>query len=189
MLNYICEQNLPTDEKESDLLKFLKDFLYDKNDVLIALIILVLAGALIVWRVDVIMEYPSTLVAEIDVSETTDDTAEHANEDTSSETSSGESLESSGAAGESESVMDSSAAETTAPQGPASPADQTTGSQNIGPGFEKEPSSVSEGPGGSGGPAATESTTVTMPQTQPSSPFTNSSGATSGMTSTPSALA
>lgn len=92
---------------------------------------------------------------------------------TEAETSSGESLESSGAAGESESVMDSSAAETTAPQGPASPADQTTGSQNIGPGFEKEPSSVSEGPGGSGGPAATESTTagtvVTMPQTQPSS--------------------
>lgn len=91
MLNYICEQNLPTDEKGSDLLKFLKDFLYDKNDILIALIILVLAGALIVWRVDVIMEYPSTLVAEIDVSETTDDTAEHANEDTSSETSSEES--------------------------------------------------------------------------------------------------
>ncbi len=68
-------------------MKFLKDFLYDKNDILVALIILVLAGALIVWRVDVIMEYPSTLVAEIDVSETTEETAEHANEDSSADDS------------------------------------------------------------------------------------------------------
>ncbi len=65
-------------------LKFLKDFFYDKNDVLVALIILVLAGGLILWRIDVIMEYPSTLVAEIDVSKTTEETAENADEDTSS---------------------------------------------------------------------------------------------------------
>jgi hypothetical protein len=42
----------------------LKDILYDKNDILIALIILIIAGLLINNRINVIMDYPSTLVAE-----------------------------------------------------------------------------------------------------------------------------
>ncbi len=39
-------------------MKGLKDFIYDKNDILIALVILILAALLIIWRMDVIMAYP-----------------------------------------------------------------------------------------------------------------------------------
>lgn len=56
-------------------MKGLKDFLYDKNDILIALIILVIAAFLIVWRMDAIMEYPHTLAEETGTQTTTDDTA------------------------------------------------------------------------------------------------------------------
>ena len=56
-------------------MKGLKDFLYDKNDILIALIILIVAALLIVWRMDVIMEYPHTLAEETGTQVTTDDTA------------------------------------------------------------------------------------------------------------------
>ena len=71
MLNYIY-----TDlEKGNKKMKGLKDFLYDKNDILIALIILIVAALLIVWRMDVIMEYPHTLAEETGTQVTTDDTA------------------------------------------------------------------------------------------------------------------
>ena len=43
-------------------MKKFKDFLYDKNDVLIALLILVAAALLIIWRMDAIMEYPKNLL-------------------------------------------------------------------------------------------------------------------------------
>lgn len=56
-------------------MKGLKDFLYDKNDILIALIILAIAALLIAWRMDVIMDYPHTLAEETDTEVTTDDTA------------------------------------------------------------------------------------------------------------------
>lgn len=56
-------------------MKGLKDFLYDKNDILIALIILVVAALLITWRMEVIMEYPQTLAEETGTQVTTDDTA------------------------------------------------------------------------------------------------------------------
>ena len=36
----------------------IKDFIYDKNDILVALLVLVFAALLIWWRMDVIMEYP-----------------------------------------------------------------------------------------------------------------------------------
>ncbi len=42
----------------------IKDFIYDKNDLLIALLIVVGAGFLIMSRIDVIMAYPATLAAE-----------------------------------------------------------------------------------------------------------------------------
>ena len=42
-------------------MKKFKDFLYDKNDILIALLILVAAASLILWRMDVIMAYPQTV--------------------------------------------------------------------------------------------------------------------------------
>lgn len=41
----------------------LKDFFYNKNDILIALIILAIAAIVILWRVDAILSYPETLVA------------------------------------------------------------------------------------------------------------------------------
>lgn len=41
-----------------------KDFLYNKNDVIVALIILVIALAIITFRIVAIMDYPKTLAAE-----------------------------------------------------------------------------------------------------------------------------
>ena len=52
----------------------LKDIFYDKNDILVALIILAIAAVIIFWRVDVIMAYPETLVAET-LKNDTDDTS------------------------------------------------------------------------------------------------------------------
>ena len=56
-------------------MKGLKDFIYDKNDILIALVILILAALLIVWRMDAIMDYPQTLAQQTGTTDTTDDTA------------------------------------------------------------------------------------------------------------------
>ena len=56
-------------------MKGLNDFLYDKNDILIALLILVLAAFLIAWRMDVIMAYPETLAEQTDTTDTTEETA------------------------------------------------------------------------------------------------------------------
>ena len=43
-------------------MKKFKDFLYDKNDILIALLILIVAALIITWRMNAIMEYPSTIL-------------------------------------------------------------------------------------------------------------------------------
>ncbi len=40
-----------------------KDFFYDKNDILVALIVLLLAAVIVFWRVSVIMNYPEKMVA------------------------------------------------------------------------------------------------------------------------------
>jgi hypothetical protein len=40
----------------------LKDFLYNKNDIIVAVIILLAAAAVIYFRIAAIMDYPSTLV-------------------------------------------------------------------------------------------------------------------------------
>ena len=45
-------------------MKKLKDFFYHVNDVLLALFIIVIAGGIIFWRVDKIMEYPQQVVEE-----------------------------------------------------------------------------------------------------------------------------
>ena len=64
-------------------MKKFKDFLYDKNDILIAVLILVVAAAIIAWRMDVILQYPKQLIHNDSQIETptvdpskTDDTAE-----------------------------------------------------------------------------------------------------------------
>ena len=45
------------------MIKKIKDLLYNKNDVVIVLAILVIAGFVIWNRIDVIMDYPSNLIA------------------------------------------------------------------------------------------------------------------------------
>ena len=56
-------------------MKGLKDFLYDKNDILIAFAILVIAALLIVWRMNAIMDYPHTLAEKTGTEETTEASA------------------------------------------------------------------------------------------------------------------
>ena len=56
-------------------MKSLKDFYYDKNDIIIALLILCIAGLIITWRMDVIMDYPQTLAKETDTVQTTEEDA------------------------------------------------------------------------------------------------------------------
>lgn len=41
-----------------------RDFLYNWNDYIVALIILILASGIIVWRLSIIMDYPETLSKE-----------------------------------------------------------------------------------------------------------------------------
>ena len=43
-------------------MKKLKDFIYDKNDVIIAVLILAVAALVISWRLNVILEYPTQLL-------------------------------------------------------------------------------------------------------------------------------
>ena len=62
-------------------MKSLKDFYYDKNDIIIALLILCIAGLLIMWRIDVIMNYPQTLAKETDTVQTTEESAVASTED------------------------------------------------------------------------------------------------------------
>ena len=56
-------------------MKALKDFFYDKNDIIIALAILLIAGFIIFWRMEVIMDYPQTLAKETDTTQTTEESA------------------------------------------------------------------------------------------------------------------
>lgn len=56
-------------------MKHLKDFLYDKNDIIIAFVILLIAGLLIFWRMEVIMDYPQTLAEETGTTKTTEESA------------------------------------------------------------------------------------------------------------------
>lgn len=43
-------------------MKHLREFIYDKSDILVALVILLIAALLIFWRFEAIADYPSTLV-------------------------------------------------------------------------------------------------------------------------------
>jgi len=68
-------------------LKALKDFYYDKNDIIIALLILCIAGLIIMWRIDAIMDYPQTLAKETDTVQTTEESAVGSAEDETADTS------------------------------------------------------------------------------------------------------
>lgn len=45
-------------------MKRIRDFLYNWNDIFLAFLIIVLAGALIFWRVSIIMDYPEVLAQQ-----------------------------------------------------------------------------------------------------------------------------
>ncbi|MGF6376473.1 hypothetical protein M2140_001546 [Clostridiales Family XIII bacterium PM5-7] len=79
-------------------MKSFKDFLYDKNDVLIALLILLLAGLLIFWRMEVIMDYPQTLAKKTDTVDTTTEVASPSDEPKSDDASDDPSTTDAGAA-------------------------------------------------------------------------------------------
>ena len=49
-------------------MKKLKDFIYDKNDIVIALLILAVAALIISWRLGIILEYPKQLLGADDPS-------------------------------------------------------------------------------------------------------------------------
>ena len=56
------------------MIKF-KELLYDINDIIIALLILVVASLLIIWRMEAIMEYPKTLISDTESTSTELDSA------------------------------------------------------------------------------------------------------------------
>lgn len=50
-----------------------RDFYYDHSDILLAIIILLIAGIVIMWRINIIVEYPSTLQDVTGVTQTTEE--------------------------------------------------------------------------------------------------------------------
>lgn len=60
-------------------MKKFKDFIYDKNDIIIAVLILAVAALIIAWRLDVILQYPKQLInndADTNVSEPADNSGD-----------------------------------------------------------------------------------------------------------------
>ena len=47
-----------------EIMEKLKDFIYDKNDIIVAFLVLLLAALLIWWRMGAIMDYPEKLFAD-----------------------------------------------------------------------------------------------------------------------------
>lgn len=45
-------------------MKRIKDFIYNTNDILLAFVIIIIAVLIIMWRMNAIMDYPATLIAE-----------------------------------------------------------------------------------------------------------------------------
>lgn len=64
-----------------------KDFLYDTNEIWLALAILVIAGLIIIWRINVIMDYPKTLDKTSGTTTTTEESATASGSSSSSESS------------------------------------------------------------------------------------------------------
>lgn len=75
-------------------MKKCKDLFYNTNDILLALLIICIAGGLIIWRVNVIMDYPETLAKATHTEVTATDTAvpepENAGQTTGGTTAQGE---------------------------------------------------------------------------------------------------
>lgn len=50
-------------------MRLIKNFIHNINDVVLAIIIVVLAAGIIYWRMQIILDYPKTIVAEQAVTE------------------------------------------------------------------------------------------------------------------------
>lgn len=48
----------------------IKDFIYDKSDIVVAILILFIAAVIILWRFNVILDYPKTLIANQNIVQT-----------------------------------------------------------------------------------------------------------------------
>lgn len=64
----------------------IKDFIYDKSDIVIALLILVVAAGIIFWRVDAILKYPKMIPATPPQSESVPPSVDNEGENTDNET-------------------------------------------------------------------------------------------------------
>lgn len=51
-------------QRKGNIMKKLKDLIYDYNDIFVALLIIAVAGAIILWRVTNIMDYPDYLAGK-----------------------------------------------------------------------------------------------------------------------------
>ena len=83
-------------------MKRLKDFIHDTNDILLAVIIVVIAAGIIFWRLNIILDYPEKAARE----------NMHVTEETTEEAGSAEEAEETGEAGGSGETEDSGGEET-----------------------------------------------------------------------------
>ena len=72
MINCNRKRHKGKGSEKGALMKRFKDLVYDYNDIFVAVLIVIIAGAVIFWRIGDIMEYPEYL-ARIHAGETTDD--------------------------------------------------------------------------------------------------------------------
>lgn len=63
----------------------IKDFFHDTNDILLAVVIVLLAAGVISWRFHILLQYPSQLAKEATASGSAD-TTEEVQEETQTET-------------------------------------------------------------------------------------------------------
>lgn len=63
----------------------IKDIIYDKSDILIAILILAIAALIIVWRLSIILEYPKQLIGTDDASTVLTEPDEDAAADTATD--------------------------------------------------------------------------------------------------------
>ena len=68
----------------------IKDFFYDKNDIILTLIILAVAAGVIIWRLDAIMNYPAALAKETHTDVTTQEEVPDDNDDAEDESETAE---------------------------------------------------------------------------------------------------
>ena len=58
-------------------MKQLREFIYDKSDILVALVILLIAALVIFWRFEAIADYPSTLVDNDNIKSASESSEKH----------------------------------------------------------------------------------------------------------------